>query len=95
MNLTNDSTDPYYHFLNKAIESNMKLVVGEPDMLNPNGYENISTIMNSLGKRANIERYSSEENPIKRKWLFVENDVVDMLPEHWLEIELISRIEIR
>ena len=45
INKTPLPVDPYNHFKNKATENNVKLTVGEPDMLNPNGYENISSIM--------------------------------------------------
>ena len=34
----------------------------------------MATIIRSLGRRANIEQYSSDNNARKRKWLFIEND---------------------
>ena len=43
-------------------------------MLNPNSFENLATILRSLGRRANIEQYSNDEKAQKRKWLFIEND---------------------
>ena len=43
-------------------------------MLNPNGYENISTIMYNIGKRAKIDRYMPSICNPEWKWLFVEND---------------------
>ena len=33
-------------------------MVGEPDMLNPNSFENLSVILQSLSKRAKIAKYS-------------------------------------
>ena len=54
--------DPYNHFKNKATENNVKLIVGEP-----NGYENISTIMYDIGKRAKIDRYTPSECNPERK----------------------------
>ena len=43
-------------------------------MLNPNGYENIATIMYNIGKRAKIDQYTPSECNPECKWLFVEND---------------------
>ena len=43
-------------------------------MLNPNGFETISKIMQSHEKRAKIKRYSSVEKEPEHKSLFVEND---------------------
>ena len=74
INKTPLPVDPYNHFENKATEYNVKLIVGEPDMLNPNGYENISTIIYNIGKRAKIDRYAPSECNPECKWLFVEND---------------------
>ena len=69
INKTPLPVDPYNHFKNKATENNVKLIVGEP-----NGYENISTIMYDIGKRAKIDLYTPSECNPERKWLFFEND---------------------
>ena len=50
------------------------MIVQEPEMLNPNSFENLATILRSLGRPANIEQYSNDDNAWKRKWLFIEND---------------------
>ena len=49
-------------------------MVGEPDMLNSNSFDNLSTILKTLGKRASIEKYSPDDSIEKQKWLFLEND---------------------
>ena len=43
-------------------------------MLNLNSFENLATILRSLGRRGNMEQYSNDDNAWKRKWLFIEND---------------------
>ena len=64
--------DPYGHFKGTAKANNIRLLVGEPDMINPNGYENISTIMQNLGQRAKIDGCQTSDNAAsERKWLFV------------------------
>ena len=75
INKTSLLVDPYNHFKNKATENKVKLIVGEPDILNPTGYENISAIMYNIGKRAKIDQYMPCECNPERKWLFVENDI--------------------
>ena len=50
--------NPYSHFTTKPQVSSIRVVVGEPDMLNPNSFENLSTILQTLGKCAIIEKYS-------------------------------------
>ena len=55
INKTPLPVDLYNHFKNKATENNVKLIVGEPDMSNPNGYKNISTVMYNIGKCAKID----------------------------------------
>ena len=50
------------------------MIVGEPKMLNPNSFENLATILRSLGRHANIKAYSNDDNARKRKWLFIEDD---------------------
>ena len=66
--------NPYSLFINKPIPNDISVIVGEPEMLNPNSFENLATILRSLGRRANIEQYSNDEKAQKRKWLFIEND---------------------
>ena len=66
--------DPYDHFNVKPLENEIEVVVGEPDMLNPSGYQNISEILTLVGERASIDRYCKEEKERQRKWIFLEND---------------------
>ena len=49
------------------------MIVEEPETLNPNSFENLATILRSLGRRPNIEQYSNNDSAWKRKWLFTEN----------------------
>ena len=74
LNGSQKDIDPYSHFKTKPQVNNIKVLVGEPDMLNPNSFENLSTILETLGKRASIEKYSPDDSIEKQKWLFLEND---------------------
>ena len=50
-------------------------MMGEPDMLNPNSFENLSVILHSLGECAKITTYSPLISEAEsRKWIFIEND---------------------
>ena len=66
--------DPYDHFNVKPLENEIDVVVGEPVMLNPSCYQNISKILTFVGERASIDRYCKEEKEKQRKWIFLEND---------------------
>ena len=68
------AVNPYSHFKSKPIPNNISMIVGEPEMLNPNSFENLATILRPLGWHANIEQYSNDDNAQKRKWLFIEID---------------------
>ena len=63
--------DPYDHLSLNENCNNISVHVGEPDMLNPNSFENIAKILTNLGERAKISKYSDVG---KREWLFLEND---------------------
>ena len=69
-----EKVNPYLHF--KAKESNaIKVMLGEPDMLNPNSFENLSVILHSLSERAKITKYSPLTSEAEsRKWIFIENN---------------------
>ena len=54
--------NPYSHFKNKPIPSDISMIVGEPETLNPNSFENLATILRFLGQRANIEQYSNNDS---------------------------------
>lgn len=69
----NDS-DPYKAIKVTGLPNNIIVTPGEPDMLNPAGYESISTILRKAGKRASIASYSDDELEILREWLIFEND---------------------
>ena len=47
----------------------MTLTVGEPDLIEPNSYQNIALILENVGIQAGVEKYGNG----KRKWLFLEN----------------------
>ena len=66
--------DPYDHFNVKPLENEIDVVVGEPDMLNPSCYQNISKILTFVGEPTSIDRYCKEEKEKQRKWIFLEND---------------------
>ena len=66
--------DPYDHFNVKPLENEIEVVVGERDMLNPSGYQNISEILTLVGELASIDQYCKEEKERQRKWMFLEND---------------------
>ena len=73
--------NPYAHFKRSTKSNNIKVMVGEPDMLNPNSFENLSVVLRSLGTRAKIAKYSPDASDNEsRKWVFVENDVGILKP---------------
>ena len=70
-----ENIDPYSYFNVNSKKNDIKVIVGKPNMLNPNSFENLASILQSLGKRAKTDRYTfSGENDEKRKWIFIEND---------------------
>ena len=64
-------TDPYQSFQFSPNFSNTQVIVGEPDMISPSGYENIVFILRNIGVRAGIDKYVPNGNG---KWLILEND---------------------
>ena len=60
----------YFDIANK--KNLVKVRVGEPDFLNPNGFKNICELLQNFGKRAGIEKYCPGSG--QRKWVFIEND---------------------
>ena len=66
--------NPYSLFKNKLLPNDVSMIVGEPKMQNPNSFGNLAIIVKSLGRRANIEQYSNDDNAQKRKRLIIEND---------------------
>ncbi len=50
--------------------NNISVIAGEPDLLNPNGYENITKILRNLGVRVGIRRYGVGP----RQWIILEVD---------------------
>ena len=76
-----EKIDPYNHFEVNSKKHDIKVIVGEPNMLNPYSFENLASFLQSLGKRAKIDRYTcSGENEENRKWIFIENDVGLLVP---------------
>ena len=70
-----EKVNPYSHFKAKEKSNAIKVMVGEPDMLNPNSFENLSVILWSLGQHTKITKYSSLISETEgRKWVFIEND---------------------
>ena len=70
-------THPYQHFALKPKQNNIEIIVGDPDSLNPNSHDNITSILKSLGEKSGITKYSKNGT---RKWLYVENDCGILLP---------------
>ena len=54
--------DPYDHCNVKPLANKINVVVGEPDMRNPSGYQNILEILTLVGELASIDRYCKENN---------------------------------
>ena len=69
---SSNSTDPYISFESSPKRNNVAVQVGEPDLINPNGYHNIAIILKNLGKRAGIQKYNVQSG--SRQWLYLEND---------------------
>ena len=62
---------PYKHFSGINTQSNSCCVkTGEPDMLNPGSFDNVSTILFNIAERAGIKQYGKGD----RNWLFLECD---------------------
>ena len=51
-------------------KNNISVAAGEPDLLNPNSYENISQILRNLATRVGISRYGTG----RRQWIILEVD---------------------
>lgn len=63
--------EPYASFVNQENSiPHIECMAGEPDFLNPSGYENIIIVLQAIGRRAGIKHYGSGT----REWLFVECD---------------------
>ncbi len=65
--------------------NHISMIAGEPDLLNPNGYENITKILRNLGVRVGIRRYGVG----LRQWIILEVDgaifcIVEQLIFHTL-----------
>ena len=67
-----EKVNPYSHFKAKEKSNAINVMVGEPDMLNPNSFENLSVILRS--QRAKLAKYSPLISEAEsRKWVFIEN----------------------
>ena len=44
-------------------------MIGEPDLCNPNSYENVCLILRNLGHRAGIKKYNEAGN---KQWIYLE-----------------------
>ena len=66
--------DQYDHFNVKLLENETDFIVGEPNMLNPSGYQNTSEILTFVGECGSTDRYCKEEKERQHKWIFLEND---------------------
>ena len=63
--------EPYASFVKQENSiPHIECMAGEPDFLNPSGYENVIIVLQAIGKRAGIKHYGSGT----REWLFVECD---------------------
>jgi len=52
--ITSNDINPYNHLKVGARANEVEVVVGKPDMLNPNSFENLSSILQTLGRRVQI-----------------------------------------
>ena len=66
-----NKVNPYIHFKNLNVNPNaFTMKTGEPGMLNPNSFENISNIMFNLGRRAGIEQYENDTKQwVELSWI--------------------------
>ena len=64
-------TNVYSHFDVETQPSDCTVTTGDPDMLNPNSFVNISTILHTLGHRMGILGEEAHKN---REWIFLECD---------------------
>ena len=73
INVSNEdrNSDPCTHFKFEINRNNVKVQVREPDLVDPNSFENIATIIYYIGRRAGIAKFNTRG---KRQWLFLEND---------------------
>lgn len=62
--------NPYSSFQFETRKNSLTVMTGEPDLLNPNSFNNISQILFNLGSRAGIKQYGGNS----REWLFLECD---------------------
>ena len=69
--VTKEKCDPYGQVDIEFLENNIKVMVGEPDPLNPNSFANIACILRNIGKRAGVKKYCAHGT---REWIFIEND---------------------
>ena len=60
--------DPYSHFNIEENPNKIKVMVGEPELINPSVFENISKILRNLGRKSGIQKYNENGN---RQWLFL------------------------
>ena len=63
--------NPYSHFTVQPNANDVGVVVGEPDMPS---FENLSFILQTLGRRPDIDRYVANKTCQNRIWIFIEND---------------------
>ena len=54
--------DPYSHFNIEENPNKIKIMVGEPELINPSGFENISQILRNLGRKLGIQKYNENGN---------------------------------
>ena len=76
--------NPREHFsrITETCENDIKVIVGEPDFVNPNSFQSVSQILHNIGERAGISRYGGEQ----REWLFIECDRgIDLIIKELIE----------
>ena len=71
INSSSNIPDPYSHFNIKENPNKIKVTVGEPELINPSEFKNISKVLRNLGRKLGIQKYNENSN---RQWLFSEND---------------------
>lgn len=64
-----DPTNPVKNLI--TVHSNQaKLIPGEPEFVNPNSYETMVKVMQTLGQHGGVDVYGGTD----RKWMFLECD---------------------
>lgn len=72
--------DPYSYFNINSKKNDVKVTVGEPNMLNPNSFENLASVLQCFSKCPKIDWYTCSGENDEKKWIFIENDGGILVP---------------